>query len=122
MSMLDRRALGTLPAHAYAQEDKFDFGGHYMTAGSSVHMPTHETLAHNQLFAFLSQSNATIAEDQGCETPDLTEPFAMREEKAVKGWDYHIATPHMMEIRCCHPARRHQSTSTIRVIMLKKSK
>jgi hypothetical protein len=86
-------------------------------------MPSHETLAHNHLFGFLGRNpNIGLPEDEGCELPDLSEPFAIREEKAVIGMRYHMQKPHVMEIRCCHPTRRQRSTSTILVILSRKSK
>lgn len=85
MSLIDRRASGLLPPHAFAFEDKHDPGGCVMTAGSLVHMPTHETLDHNRAYGFLNSSHPGVAEDYGCELPDPKEPFAIREAKAVMG-------------------------------------
>lgn len=121
MSMLDRRASGTLSPANFAYEDKFDEGGYYMGAGSTVHMPSHETLAHNHVFNFPSAYSQT-SEEEACTLPDEKIPFEIREAQAVTGAQVHMHKVHRTEIRCCHPSRRQRSTSTIIVSLSKHSR
>ncbi len=121
MTWADRRATGTLPPHAFAFEERHEEGAAYACQNSAAAMPLHETLAHNQSFVFSGPASSPATVNDGCETPDDSEPHALRAAKAVAGARLHSARAHRVEIRCCHPCRRMRSTSTI-ILKLSKAK
>lgn len=119
MSMIDKRANGTLRPENFVYEEKQDEGGYFSCANSAVFHPMHETLRHNLLFLFpAGGSNFTSANDAS-ETPDDSEPFEVRQAKATVAAQIHMNKAHKLEIRCIHPTRRQRSTSTIVIRMSK---
>jgi hypothetical protein len=113
MSIIDRRATGTLKPENFAYEDPHDHGGWFACANSAVFSPSHETLRHNHVFVFPAGSGSVANANDGSETPDLSEPYEQRHAKAQIGAMALMGKAHKLEIRCMHPTCRQRSTSTI---------
>jgi DNA-directed RNA polymerase beta subunit len=132
MSMGDRRSVATLRPTFWAYEDGLDYGGYYNCQNSSVHMPQHETLAHNEMFLFpIPKTNINITNNvSNYESFGRTPVYPLNNqlnnqmgfsrsfsalkqvfESVVESSFGHRAAK--LEMRCSHPSMRRKSTSTI---------
>ena len=119
MSMVDKRATGTLRPENFVYEETHDQGAWFACQNSAVFHPAHETLRHNHIFLFPTGGSKFVSANDGSETPDEKESFDVRQAKARVGAQIHMNKSHKLEIRCIHPTRRQRSTSTIVVRMTK---